>query len=74
MEKFKKKLTTVSVLCLVVNDYKSAGGNLTEEDASAIRDFCEEIHDREDKQLEAAINGDPDNGNGEVPVNEEPEE
>ena len=74
LEKFKKKLTTVSVLCLVVNDYKSAGGNLTENDTEALRDFCAEIHDREDKQLENAINGVPDDGSGEVSVDEEPEE
>ena len=73
--KFKKKLTTVSVLCQVVNDYKSAGGNLTEEDTSAIRDFRAEIHDREAKKLESAISGvSPDDDNGEDSVNEEPEE
>jgi len=74
LEKFKKKLTTVSVLCRVVRDYKTGGGNLTENDTEALRNFCAEIHDREDKRLENAINGVPDDGSGEVSVNEEPEE
>lgn len=74
LEKYKKKLKTVSVLCHVVRDYKSGGGNLTENDTAAIHRACTEIRIREDEQLENTINGDSDDGNGEVPGNEDPEE
>ena len=64
LEKFKDKLKSVTVLCEVVNDFKSSGGMLTENDTTALVKFCAEIHALEKENLQNAINGNPEGDDG----------
>ena len=64
LEKLKDKFTSVAILCLVVKEFKSAGGQLSDADIESINNFCADIHSRENERLEKAINGESDADEG----------